>query len=290
MRIVTTIREMQALADDARRAGKVIGLVPTMGYFHEGHVSLMRTARERADLVVVTLFVNPTQFAANEDLSKYPRDFERDRAMAESAGVDAIFFPSVEEMYPAGHQTVVTVPEVSKHLCGAARPVHFQGVATVCAKLFAATKPHFAVFGEKDYQQIQVIRRMVADLNLGIEIVAGALVREADGLAMSSRNVYLSPTLRAQAPAIHRSLLAARDAYRAGERDPRAIEAAFRRSLASAPDLSPQYVHVIEAEACVPIDGAVDGNAVLAVAVLAGATRLIDNLPLTAGHHEGTQP
>jgi pantoate--beta-alanine ligase len=290
MRIVTTIREMQGIADNARRAGKVIGLVPTMGYFHEGHLSLMRTARARADLVVVTLFVNPTQFAASEDLSKYPRDFDRDRAMAEGVGVDVIFFPGVAEMYPAGYQTVIAVPEVSKHLCGEMRPGHFQGVATVCAKLFAATKPHFAVFGEKDFQQFQVIRRMVADLNLGIEIVPGKLVRETDGLAMSSRNVYLSPALRAQAPAIYRALIAARDVYREGSRDARAIEAAFRRSLAAAPDLSPQYVHVIDAATCVPIDGPVDGNAVLAVAFMAGSTRLIDNLPLTAGHLEGTQP
>jgi len=197
--VVKSIGEMRKRADDWRGRGKTIAFVPTMGFLHEGHLSLMREGRSRCDVLVTSIFVNPTQFGPNEDLDKYPRDFEGDEAKCRTEGVDAIYYPSVDEMYPEGYQTYVTVERISLGLCGGDRPVHFRGVATVCTKLFNAVKPHVTVFGQKDYQQWQLIRRMAADMDMGIEVVGMPTVRESDGLAMSSRNKYLSPDERKRA-------------------------------------------------------------------------------------------
>jgi pantoate--beta-alanine ligase len=281
LKTITTVGEMQAAADAWRRAGRTIGLVPTMGFFHEGHLTLMRQARQRADIVVVSLFVNPTQFAANEDLSRYPRDFERDRAMAESVGVDVIFFPDAKEMYPAGYQTTVAAPELSQPLCGKTRPTHFAGVATVCCKLFNIVKPHFAVFGEKDYQQLLVVTRMAADLNLDLEIVPGPTVREPDGLAMSSRNVYLSPPERAQAVWLSRSLQVAADLLAEGETCRDRIVGTVWETIRVRPLARIDYVELRRLPDLAPADEEPHGKHLLALAVYFGPTRLIDNTVLS---------
>lgn len=280
IRIVTPIREMQRLADGYRAEGRTIGLVPTMGYFHEGHLSLMRIAREKADVVVVSHFVNPTQFGANEDLDRYPRDFDNDVRMCEEAGVDIVFAPTADEMYPPGYQTSVALSEIPKHLCGASRPVHFGGVATVCTKLFFAVKPHFAVFGEKDYQQLQVLRRLVIDLNIDTEIVPGPLYREEDGLAMSSRNANLSPAHRERATAMFEGLLEARRLYREGEREAAALENVVKERIEQEDLLDLDYVHVVDPETMAPVTGRIENGARIVAAVQAGAARLIDNLAL----------
>ncbi len=213
--------EMQAWSDSQRAAGRRIGLVPTMGYLHEGHISLVRIARERGcDAVAATIFVNPAQFGPGEDYERYPRDEERDLAMLQKEGTAAVYLPGVRDVYPEGYQTYVEVGEVSQGLCGAARPGHFRGVATVVAKLFLVGKPHVAVFGEKDFQQLAVIRRMARDLDFDVEIVGGPIVRETDGLAMSSRNSYLEGDDRKAARCLSRGLFLARDLFRKGERDP----------------------------------------------------------------------
>src|SRR5690349_1140146 len=210
---------MRERAEDQRRDGRVIAVVPTMGALHEGHLTLLRTARGLADVVILTIFVNPTQFGPNEDLARYPRDEAGDLAKARPCGVDLAFCPDASAMYRPGAQTFVEVRELQKPMCGASRPGHFAGVATVVTKLFALTRPHVAVFGQKDYQQLAIIRRMTRDLDLGVEIVGVPIVREADGLALSSRNAYLSPEQRAQALALSRGLAAAEALAKAGERD-----------------------------------------------------------------------
>jgi len=279
MIIVKTVAEMQHRADDWRKSGKTIAFVPTMGYLHEGHLSLMREGRSRCDIVVTSIFVNPTQFGPNEDLDKYPRDFEGDEAKCRSVGVDAIYYPSAKEMYPEGYQTFVTVEDVGKGLCGTSRPTHFRGVATVCTKLFNAVKPHVAIFGQKDYQQYQLIRRMVKDLDLDIEIVGMPTFRETDGLAMSSRNKYLSAEERKRAPTLYRSLKAALSAYNAGEKDPRKLEKLVRKELKAAEPCEIDYVEARDAETVGPISK-IERPAVIAIAVKIGTTRLIDNIAL----------
>ncbi|MBZ0233657.1 MAG: pantoate--beta-alanine ligase, partial [Deltaproteobacteria bacterium] len=216
--IIREPRAMRARVEDIRRDGLRIAVVPTMGYLHEGHLSLLRAARARADVVILTIFVNPTQFGPSEDLSRYPRDEDGDLAKARPCGVDLAFCPDVAAMYPAGAQTFVEVRELAKPLCGEKRPGHFAGVATVVTKLFNLTQPHVAFFGEKDFQQLAVIRRMVRDLDQGVEIVGMPIVREPDGLAMSSRNAYLSPAERRDALSLSAGLAAAEAAFRAGER------------------------------------------------------------------------
>jgi len=263
-----------------RVAGRRIGLVPTMGYLHAGHASLIRRARQECDIVVVSVFVNPTQFGPGEDYDRYPRDLEHDQALCEAEGADAIFAPPVVEMYPTGAPcTRVTVARVSEGLCGRSRPHHFAGVATVVTKLLNIVQPHRAYFGEKDYQQLAVIRTMVADLNLPVDIVGCPTVRESDGLAMSSRNSYLSPELRARAPAIYRALCAGRDAAQAGERSAGAIAARVKAALEPVPDAAVEYVEVVDAESLAPLQE-VGGGAVIAVAVRLGGTRLIDNIAI----------
>jgi pantoate--beta-alanine ligase len=260
--------------------GETVALVPTMGYLHEGHLSLVRLARRHASRVMATIFVNPLQFGPREDLSRYPRDFDRDRALLEGEDVDALFAPDAEEMYPAGACTRVIVEgPLTEGLCGASRPGHFAGVATVVAKLFTICEPDAAVFGQKDAQQAAVIRRMTRDLNLPVEIVVGPIVREPDGLAMSSRNVYLSAEERAQAPVLHGALLTAEAAAAAGERRPEALLDRVRSRIASAPLARLDYAALVDAETLVPVER-LGEPAILALAVFFGGTRLIDNTVL----------
>jgi len=267
---------MRAKAEDLRRDGKKIAVVPTMGALHEGHLALVRHARARADVVILTIFVNPTQFGPKEDLSRYPRDEEGDLAKARPAGIDLAFCPTAEAMYPPGAQTFVEVRELQKPLCGASRPGHFAGVASVVTKLFHITKPHLAVFGEKDYQQLAIIRRMVRDLDFGIEIQGVPIVREADGLALSSRNAYLSAEQRAAALALSRGLAAAEAAYQAGERDAATLVAAARAPLEAEALARIDYVELRDADELSEIERA-DKKSVLAIAAFVGTTRLIDN-------------
>ena len=279
MEVVTTVAAARAAIRAARQSGQLIGVVPTMGALHEGHLSLIRRARAECGFVVVTLFVNPTQFGPKEDLSRYPRDLEGDSAMSESAGAQLLFAPPVAEVYPAGFATYVTVETLTQGLCGASRPTHFRGVTTVVAKLFNMLQPDRAYFGEKDFQQLQVIRRMTRDLDFPVEIVPCAIVREADGLAMSSRNRYLSPEGRESGLALSRGLAAARNAFAAGEREASRLIVAVREVLEAAPGLRVDYVELVDAESLVPISLVME-PAVLAVAAYVGNTRLIDNTVL----------
>lgn len=253
-----------------------VGLVPTMGYLHEGHLSLIRRAKEECDHVVVSIFVNPTQFGPKEDLSKYPRDLDRDLSLIEPLGTDLVWMPSAEVMYPKGYQTWVEVEAITSPLEGAMRPGHFRGVTTVVAKLFNAIQPHKAYFGQKDAQQAAVIRRMTFDLNFPIEIVVCPTVREADGLAMSSRNVYLDPEQREAATVLFRSLSAARDLYEAGERDAERLRGKMKEVLAGEPLAEPQYVSCADYDSLEELTE-IKGKALLSMAVFIGKTRLIDN-------------
>ena len=259
-------------------SGKV-GLVPTMGYLHEGHLSLIRRAREECEHVVVSIFVNPTQFGPNEDLSKYPRDLDRDLKLIEPLGVDLVWVPTTESMYPQGYQTWVEVEEVTSPLEGALRPGHFKGVTTIVAKLFNAVQPHNAYLGQKDAQQVAVIRQMTRDLNFPIEIVVCPIVREPDGLAMSSRNVYLDPDQRKAATVLFRSLSAAKEVYEKGERDAGMLRQIMTEVLASESLAQVQYVSCADYDTLEELD-IVKGKALLSMAVFLGKTRLIDNFVL----------
>src|SRR5215510_13507558 len=265
---------MRAKAEDLRRDGRRIAVVPTMGALHDGHLALLRAARGKADVVILTIFVNPTQFGPHEDLARYPRDEAGDLARARSAGVDLAFCPEASAMYPPGAQTFVEVRELQKPLCGASRPGHFAGVATVVTKLFHITQPHLAVFGEKDYQQLAIIRRMVRDLDFAIEIASVPIVREADGLAMSSRNAYLSSGQRRSALSLSAGLAAAEAAFAHGERSTDALVAAAKAPITAAAGTRIDYVELRDAEELTPI-ARVERPAVLALAVFVGITRLI---------------
>jgi pantoate--beta-alanine ligase len=280
MEIITTVLEMQHWSDAARARGQRIGLVPTMGYLHVGHLSLVAEARRRTDVVVASIFVNPLQFGANEDLDRYPRDVERDTQLLGGAGTHVLFLPDVKEMYPEGFQTAVTVDRVTRGLCGAARPSHFQGVTTVVAKLFNMVKPHVAVFGQKDFQQLVAIRRLVADLNFDVEIVGAPIVREADGLAMSSRNAYLSDRERDAALCLSRALAAAATQVGRGETDGLRILAAARRVVTDEPRARLDYAALVDPDTLEDI-ATVRAPALLALAVHIGKTRLIDNCLLS---------
>lgn len=283
MQLIRTAEAMLRWSRDQRAAGHTVGFVPTMGFLHEGHLSLMRIAGDRADKVVASIFVNPTQFAPGEDLERYPRDEQGDLDKCGSAGVDAVFLPPEEQMYPPGARTFVTVHGLSGELCGVSRPTHFRGVATVVSILFNQVQPDVAVFGCKDFQQLRVIERMTADLGFPIEIVGGPIVREADGLAMSSRNAYLTAEQRAQAPALRRALLEAYEAAAAGEAMAEGLAAGIRRGIAEQPLAEIDYVEIVDAGDLQPCSGAVDRPARAAVAVRFGQTRLIDNLALGPG-------
>jgi len=276
MKIIDSARDMQAFSESLRKEGKIVTFVPTMGYFHEGHLDLMREGRRRGDCLVVSIYVNPTQFGPSEDFEQYPRDFERDRSMAEGVGVDVIFCPPNDEMYPPHYQTYVTVEGVTDNLCGLSRPGHFRGVATVCAKLFNLVKPHLAVFGKKDFQQLVTIRRMVRDLNMDLEIVGMPTTREPDGLAMSSRNIYLSPEERASALSLSRSLKLARGLYERGERDAAKIVGEVRKHIESQTRTKIDYAQICDTTTMKDITR-LEGESVLALAVRVGKTRLIDN-------------
>jgi pantoate--beta-alanine ligase len=276
-----TIAGLRARLDAARRDGARIGFVPTMGALHDGHLALVRAARELADVVVVSIFVNPLQFGPTEDFARYPRDLERDRGLACGAGADVIFAPAVEEMYPSWPMaTTVSVAGVSAPMEGAKRPGHFDGVSTVVAKLFSIVGPCRAVFGEKDFQQLAVVRRMTADLSLPVEVIGHPTVREPDGLAMSSRNVYLDPAQRATAPVLHAALVAGRDAIAAGERDPAAVRARVRGMITAADGVELDYAEVVDAATLQPCDP-LTGEVRLLVAARLGTTRLIDNVGIT---------
>ncbi len=277
MRVVAHPREMQEAAEELRRSGKTIAFVPTMGYLHEGHASLLHRARELGDIVVLSIFVNPTQFAPTEDLSKYPRDFARDSVLADKAGTDIIFHPDASSMYPDGGQTEIVVRDLIKPLCGVNRPAHFQGVATVCCKLFNIVKPHYAVFGEKDYQQYLVVDRMVRDLDMDLAVVPHPTVRESDGLAMSSRNVYLSPDERRDAVHLSRALQIANRMCDAGERNASRILDVVREEISQAISGKTDYIELRDAKTLRPVEDAIEGPSLLAVAVKFGGTRLIDN-------------
>jgi len=285
MDLITTVKELQARADRARCAGKRIALVPTMGALHEGHLSLIREAHRHADLVWVSIFVDPTQFGPNEDLSAYPRTFEADLEVCRVEGADAVFAPSAEDLYPEGCQTWIEVTELSKPLCGATRPTHFRGVTTIVPKLFLAAKPHVAVFGEKDYQQLAIIRRMVKDLCFDVEIIGAPTVREADGLALSSRNKFLDEARRSQALVLSRALAAAEAAVGAGERSVATLDALLVNELAKAPDAVVDYAEFRDPESLEKLSGKLSAPALLALAVffpVAGEegparVRLIDN-------------
>jgi len=281
MRTIPTVTEMQRFADAERRAGRTVALVPTMGALHDGHLSLVRDARRRADSVVVSIFVNPIQFNSRSDFEKYPRDDARDALLLEREGVAVLFLPSAQEVYPSGYQTRVEVTEISKPLCGAHRPGHFAGVTTVVAKLFLAVKPHVAVFGAKDYQQLQVIRQLVRDLNFDIEIVAGETVREADGLAMSSRNVRLAELDRERARAVPRGIERVRHAAAAGEGDPARLVAEFASEIERA-GARIEYAELRHPETLAEVPH-LQGRALFAVAVWVGDVRLIDNSIIERG-------
>lgn len=277
MKIIATISEMQSQAESLRRQGKTIGFVPTMGFLHEGHLSLMRAARKECDAVVASIFVNPTQFGPNEDFHRYPRDAEGDRKKCESAGVDILFMPGVREMYPEKATVFVTVEGVSDILEGAVRPGHFRGVATVVAKLFHIVKPHKAYFGQKDFQQCVVIKRMVKGLDMDVEIAVIATEREQDGLAMSSRNSYLNPDERRAAAVLYKALTAARDLFRAGAKEPEKLKNKMRAIFANEPGVTVDYVEIADPHDLTPVS-TIDSTIVLLVAVRLGRTRLIDNL------------
>jgi pantoate--beta-alanine ligase len=280
IRILRTITEASDLAEEIARSGRTLALVPTMGYLHEGHLSLMREGTRRADVVVTSLFVNPTQFAASEDLSRYPRDEEGDFAKCQRVGVSAAFSPHAGQMYPPEFETFVEVTGVSQGFCGDRRPGHFRGVATVVAKLLCLFRPRVALFGEKDYQQLLVIRALNRDLNLGVEIIGMPIVREADGLAMSSRNSYLSADERRRATALWRGLRSARDLVRDGTRMAERIKAEVRRELDRA-QVKEDYLEVVDAVTLQPLSLVPDAIPCrMLVAGFVGNTRLIDNIAL----------
>jgi pantoate--beta-alanine ligase len=279
MEILSDPRDMQAVSLAWRKLGQQIALVPTMGYFHEGHLSLMRYGRERGDRLVVSLFVNPTQFGPSEDLDRYPRDLDRDAALAREVGVDVLYTPADADMYPKGYQTYVTVEGLSQGLCGASRPGHFRGVATVVLKLFHQVLPHLAVFGEKDYQQLAVIKRLAADLDVPVEVVGRPIIREADGLALSSRNTYLSPEERQSALCLFQALTLARDLAASGEDNADKILSKVNQMISSTPHTRLDYAVLVDPDTLHEVNN-IQGSARLAVAARVGVTRLIDNLLL----------
>ncbi|BDU74833.1 pantoate--beta-alanine ligase [Mesoterricola silvestris] len=279
MRIIRTISELKVALKALRESHKSIGFVPTMGYLHEGHASLIKQSTARCDATVVSVFVNPTQFGPGEDLSRYPRDLERDQNLCLRLGVAILFMPEAAEVYPTGFCTSISVGPIADALCGAFRPGHFRGVATVVAKLFSMVQPDLAFFGQKDLQQTAIIRRVVKDLNLPVDILVAPTVREGDGLALSSRNAYLTEAERARALGISRGLFAATAAFEKGERDAEALAALARASMEAAGEV--QYCQVVDPSSLDPIVGGINRPAALCAAVVVGGTRLIDNVLLT---------
>jgi pantoate--beta-alanine ligase len=282
---LTSIPELRDWTRGCRAAGRRIGLVPTMGFLHEGHLALVDEARRRVDAVVLSIFVNPLQFGPQEDLARYPRDLARDRSLAKGRGVDAIFVPDVSVMYPATSEVRVVPGPTAERWEGEARPGHFSGVLTIVAKLFHLVEPDLAVFGQKDIQQFTLIRRMVQDLDWPVEITMVRTVREPDGLALSSRNAYLSSTDRERALVLSRALQAAHRAWRAGETGPSALDAVMRQVLAKEPSVAVEYIAVVDPDRLAPVEKA-DGRTVIATAARVAGTRLIDNIILGQGTGE----
>ena len=277
MKVVDTISRMNTLIKILKKEGKSIGLVPTMGYLHEGHLSLARSAKKHTDVVVMSIFVNPIQFGPKEDFRKYPRNLKHDEALAASAGVDVIFTPSANEMYPAGYSTYVNVEGMTETLCGASRPGHFKGVTTVVAKLFEIVRPDIAYFGQKDAQQAMVIKRMAGDLNMGLEIKVMPIVREFDGLAMSSRNAYLSLSERKDAIVLCASLMMAKDMAKSGEKNPGKIMKAMKKLIGGVKSARIEYISAVDPATMKEIK-TISGEVLFALAVFIGKTRLIDNI------------
>ncbi len=280
MHVVKKIEELKTMVRIARHAGKSIGLVPTMGYLHEGHLTLMRRARAEQGFVIATLFVNPLQFGPQEDYAVYPRDLQRDSQLAATTGIDVLFAPEVDEMYPAGNGktlTFVDVAQITDTLCGASRPGHFRGVATVVTKLFNIAEADVAYFGQKDAQQVAVIRRMAADLNMNVKIIAVPIVRETDGLAMSSRNQYLNAQERRAALVLSSSLAHARELLVAGERNPIQLTTAINEIISKEPLAAAEYVAIVDPSTLAPLEK-IETDALIALAAKFGKTRLIDNL------------
>lgn len=282
MKVSTTITEVRSQVKEWKRQGLSVGLIPTMGYLHEGHQSLIARAAEENDRVVVSVFVNPIQFGPSEDLESYPRDFERDCALCEKTGADLIFHPETSEMYAEDFCTYVDMDRLTKGLCGASRPIHFRGVCTVVSKLFHIVTPDRAYFGQKDAQQLAVIKRMVRDLSMDIEIVGCPIIREPDGLAKSSRNTYLSPQERRAAVVLSRALKEGRKALTNGEQSAQAIIGIIRNVLDSEPLAQPEYVELVDWETLEPVEMA-DRPVLVALAVRIGTTRLIDNFVFEEG-------
>lgn len=277
MKIAETINELKEIIKSNRKAGKTIGFVPTMGYLHQGHLSLIQAAKKENDFVVVSVFVNPTQFGVGEDLEAYPRDLERDARLSEAAGADVIFHPSVEEMYPGKYLTYVEVEEITKKLCGISRPTHFKGVTTVVNKLFNIVQPDKAYFGQKDAQQVAVIQKMVKDLNMNLEIIPCPIVREEDGLAMSSRNTYLTPEQRKAALILSKSLFAVKEMINDGCKDAAELKKFITSSISSEPLANIDYIEIVDAVTLDDIS-TLKGSILVALAVKFGKTRLIDNI------------
>jgi len=277
MKIIENISRMTTLSKMLKKEGKAIGFVPTMGYLHEGHLSLARTAKKHTDTVVMSIFVNPIQFGPNEDFDKYPRDLKRDEELARSAGVDVVFYPSAKEMYPQGYATYVNVEGLTDTLCGASRPGHFKGVTTVVAKLFGIIRPDMAYFGQKDAQQAIVIKKMVEDLNMGVEIKILPIVREKDGLAMSSRNIYLSDGERRDAGVLYQALKKAEEVIRQGERDPKKVIKTMEDMIKAKPGIRVEYISITDTKDLKPVQ-ALSGEVLVALAVFTGKTRLIDDI------------
>jgi len=279
MRVVTSVTGMKALAREWKREGRKVGFVPTMGYLHAGHLSLVRESKQRADVTVVSVFVNPAQFGPQEDYKKYPRDLDKDSAYLEEAGVDCLFYPGAADIYPPGYRTYVEVQGLQERLCGKSRPGHFRGVATVVLKLFNIVSPDLAFFGAKDAQQVKIIERMAADLDLAVEVVTCPLVREPDGLALSSRNAYLNTEERRAALVLSRSLRWAERAVAAGERDAASLVAGIRSAIEAEPLARIDYVEAVDPDSLEPV-AEVRGGVLVALAVFIGSTRLIDNIRL----------
>lgn len=279
IKIIRTVPEMQETSEQVRLSGKKVAFVPTMGFLHEGHMSLLKEGRERGDFLVLSIFVNPTQFGAGEDLDTYPSNIENDCRLAEKEGVDAVFLPDKTMMYGENYQTYVSLERLPNYLCGVSRPVHFRGVATVVSKLFNIVKPHVAVFGQKDYQQLAIIRQMTADLNFDIEIVGGPTVRETDGLAMSSRNSYLSDEQRISATCLIKSLQKSQELVKNGEKNSEAVLNAASDIILSHPQTSIDYLKLCDPVSLEEVT-VIKGPVLFAMAVHVGETRLIDNMIL----------
>jgi pantoate--beta-alanine ligase len=279
MEVIATVKEMRQRSEQLRQEGKTIAFVPTMGYLHEGHLALMRDGNQWGDALVISIFVNPTQFGPSEDYERYPRDMKQDLRLAKKVGVDIVFTPSAHEMYPDGFQTYVEVERVTQNLCGISRPGHFRGVTTVVAKLFNIVKPHVTLFGQKDYQQLVTIKRMVEDLNIDIEVIGIPTVRERDGLAMSSRNAYLSPQKRKKATSLYRALRTGEELFLQGERNTATILTKIRGIIEGEKSASIDYIKICDAHTLEDIEDIKD-EAIIAMAVKIGHTRLIDNIML----------